>query len=137
MSFVLRINPQYRGGNFTQEVAMRELDSLSVKIPGGAAELCLDRGQTLDLNNAVSTTIECESGVVWLTQYDDCNDVVLRAGESFVVDHDGLSIVQVFEDAKIRVTAPHTEHEAAVSDRFLQRMSDFVPAFYRAEVAEV
>lgn len=116
---------------------MRELDTLSVKIPGGAAELCLARGQTLDLNDAVSTKIECESGVVWLTQYDDCNDVVLHAGESFVVNHDGLSIVQVFEDAKIRVTAPRSETETAVPDAFLRRMSDFVPAFYRAEVAEV
>jgi hypothetical protein len=125
--------PAYRDGNFLTEIAMRELNDLSVKIHGGAAELCLERGQTVNLSNARDTHVECESGVLWLTQYDDRNDVVLKAGESFVVDHDGLSIVQVFEHAKIRFTGPHTTHESTVLETLLHRLGEFVPVFHKTE----
>ena len=45
------------------------------------------------------------SGAVWLTQRDDSRDVVLREGESFVIDRPGRTVVQALDPAELRLNA--------------------------------
>lgn len=52
------------------------------------------------------TRIACTDGSLWITQQDDLRDIVLRAGESFVVDRDGKVIVTAASDAAFELFPP-------------------------------
>jgi hypothetical protein len=45
------------------------------------------------------------AGAVWLTQQDDQRDVVLREGESFVIDRPGRTLVQALDTSELRLDA--------------------------------
>ena len=53
----------------------------------------LKAGELLDINDGEGLTIECLEGAVWITQSNDPRDIVLHAGESFVLDKPGLALV--------------------------------------------
>ena len=53
----------------------------------------LKAGELLDINDGEGFTIECLEGTVWITQSNDPRDIVLHAGESFVLDKPGLALV--------------------------------------------
>jgi hypothetical protein len=53
----------------------------------------LNTGELLDINDGEGLTVECLEGAVWITQSNDPRDVVLNAGESFVLDRPGLALV--------------------------------------------
>jgi len=53
----------------------------------------LDAGKLLRLNEAEGTRITCIEGWVWITMDGDSRDMVLRAGEHFVIDRPGMTLV--------------------------------------------
>jgi hypothetical protein len=53
----------------------------------------LNTGELLDINDGEGFTVECLDGAVWITQSNDPRDIVLGAGESFVLDKPGLALV--------------------------------------------
>jgi hypothetical protein len=53
----------------------------------------LNTGELLDINDGEGFTIECREGAIWITQSNDPRDIVLRAGQSFVLDKPGLALV--------------------------------------------
>jgi DUF2917 family protein len=53
----------------------------------------LNTGELLDINDGEGFTVECLEGAVWITQSNDPRDIVLNAGESFVLDKPGLALV--------------------------------------------
>jgi len=53
----------------------------------------LNTGELLDINDGEGFTIKCLEGAVWITQSNDPRDVVLEAGESFVLDKPGLALI--------------------------------------------
>src|SRR5215470_12344071 len=53
----------------------------------------LKTGELLDINDGEGFAIECLEGAVWITQSNDRRDIVLRSGESFVLDKPGLALV--------------------------------------------
>src|SRR5262252_5253535 len=53
----------------------------------------LDTGQLLDIHDGEGGTVECLEGAVWITQSNDPRDIVLNAGQSFVLDKPGLALV--------------------------------------------
>lgn len=53
----------------------------------------LNTGELLDINDGEGLTVECLEGAVWITQSNDPRDVVLNAGQSFVLDKPGLALV--------------------------------------------
>lgn len=63
--------------------------------------VCLDpsvrvdlvRGGVVRLPEAVGTRILALAGALWVTLEDDPRDVVVEAGEAFVVDRAGLTLV--------------------------------------------
>ena len=57
------------------------------------------------LHDATGSMVKCLSGIVWLTMEGDYRDIVLEPGESFVVDHDGLTILAAQQPNAIEVSA--------------------------------
>jgi hypothetical protein len=53
----------------------------------------LNTGELLDIDDGEGFTVECLDGAVWITQSSDPRDIVLKAGESFVLDKPGLALV--------------------------------------------
>jgi hypothetical protein len=53
----------------------------------------LNTGELLDITDGEGFTVECLDGVVWITQSSDPRDIVLNAGQSFVLDKPGLALV--------------------------------------------
>jgi hypothetical protein len=51
------------------------------------------------LPDARSATLRVTRGTLWITQEDDAQDVVLRAGDNWVVERNGLTVVEAQEDA--------------------------------------
>jgi hypothetical protein len=67
----------------------------------------IEAREALALRDGRGSTITCISGTIWLTMEGDTRDVVLKAGESFVVDRRGLAILAAHESSVVDVCAPH------------------------------
>jgi hypothetical protein len=52
--------------------------------------------------------VACLTGHTWITQAHDMRDIVLSAGESFVLDRDGVALVMALDDALITVAPART-----------------------------
>jgi hypothetical protein len=53
----------------------------------------LNAGEMLDIDNGEGVTVECLEGAIWITRSNDPRDIVLEAGQSFVLDKPGLALV--------------------------------------------
>ena len=49
--------------------------------------------EVLDVRNGQGLAVRCLAGALWITQDGDTDDVVLEAGECFVLDRRGLALV--------------------------------------------
>ena len=65
--------------------------------------LQLAAGDLLRLETACGTTVRVTRGLVWLTQERDKADVVLREGDSFTIERDGLTLAQAQAASELRV----------------------------------
>ena len=61
----------------------------------------LSAGSILRVSDGQGRAIAVFEGQVWITQQGDQRDIVLAAGESFSLDHQGLTLVQAFRDSKL------------------------------------
>ncbi|HEU0203198.1 MAG TPA: DUF2917 domain-containing protein [Burkholderiaceae bacterium] len=61
----------------------------------------LGRRRHLKLQDARGTTLDCVRGTLWITQDNDARDIVLEAGERFVLDRDGMALVQAIDSADV------------------------------------
>ena len=68
--------------------------------------LKLDGHTTISIVDGNGARIAVTEGSVWITQEHDPRDVLLTAGESFVLDRDGTTIVEALHDAEIALDAP-------------------------------
>jgi hypothetical protein len=55
--------------------------------------LRLNTGELLDIHDGEGSEVVCLEGAVWITQSNDRRDIVIEAGESFVLDKPGLALV--------------------------------------------
>jgi hypothetical protein len=46
-----------------------------------------------DINDGQGFTVTCIDGTVWITQANDPRDIVINAGQSFLLDKQGLALV--------------------------------------------
>jgi hypothetical protein len=69
-----------------------------------ATDLDLAYGQTTAASGLRGGTVECLRGCVWLTHDGDCRDVVLRAGQSHMVDRDARLLVHGLAPSAVRLT---------------------------------
>lgn len=65
------------------------------------AALQLARGQTMKVHDGAGSTICAREGVVWITEEDSGNDVLLGPGQCFRLERPGLTLVQAFKDASV------------------------------------
>lgn len=61
---------------------------------------------TLSLADQQGQRVACLDGQVWITLQDDVRDVVLEAGDCFVIDRPGLTLVFALGDAILTVGPP-------------------------------
>ncbi len=65
----------------------------------------LARDGLLGIDDGRGLRLRVASGAVWLTQQDDGRDVVLREGESFVIDRPGRTVVQALDPTELALNA--------------------------------
>ena len=63
--------------------------------------LTLRPGQLLVLDDAEGTRIYACRGTVWVTEEGDLDDHIVSTGESFIVSHEGRTLVQAMQHARI------------------------------------
>jgi hypothetical protein len=49
--------------------------------------------EVLHIHNGAGLAVKCVRGVLWITQSNDTDDIVVRAGETFVLDRNGLALI--------------------------------------------
>lgn len=78
--------------------------------------LDLPAGAVLRLRHAAGTQITVLTGCAWATQEDDTRDIVLPRGSRFVLDRQGLAVVQMLEAGEVRIDAadPPPDFNASV-----------------------
>ena len=73
----------------------------------------LARGEVLPIPSALGLEVKCVRGDLWITQHADCDDNIIGAGQSFVLDRPGLALVSALLGRAVLVlqrvqTAPAT-----------------------------
>jgi len=63
--------------------------------------LCMKPKQLLRVGGGAGNAIVCHSGSVWVTQDGDLRDIILGAGESFVIERNGPTLVQALEQSAV------------------------------------
>lgn len=78
------------------------------QLPAGPAagngEIHLKKHQHLHMHAACGWTVHAKSGTVWITQDGDLRDIVLEAGESFVLDRDREALLSSLDDDEAQVS---------------------------------
>ena len=65
--------------------------------------------ETVTLPDVRSATLRVTRGTLWITQEEDPQDVVLRAGDTWVVERDGLTVVEAQDDVSFCVMGRRIE----------------------------
>lgn len=71
--------------------------------PAGQA-IHLDDRQHVALSDLVGWTVIPLAGTVWITLQDDSRDIVLEAGQSFVVDRPGKMVISAMGEVRVCVS---------------------------------
>jgi DUF2917 family protein len=74
----------------------------------------LSHGEIVELTDARGTTVRVTKGTVWLTQQDDTQDVVLRQGDVWTIERQGLTLLEAHGETLVCVVG---ERVAAVRSR--------------------
>lgn len=63
--------------------------------------------EVLDIRNGQGLVVRCLAGALWITQAGDTDDIVLKAGQCFVLDRPGLALVSApVETATVVIEQP-------------------------------
>ena len=89
--------------------------------------------EVVTLPDMRSATLRVTRGTLWITQEDDPQDVVLRTGDNWAVERNGLTVVEAQEDAIFCVTgrrfAPTVASRSARALSRWTKVRDAVAAF--------
>ena len=69
-------------------------------VPDNAA-LSLRKNQHLHLQDGCGWTVHAVAGTLWITQDGDVRDVVLEAGQSFVLDRSTTALLSPMPEAQV------------------------------------
>ena len=86
---------------------------------------CFEHGTIIDLAARESvplpdlrgTTLRVTRGSVWITQENDTQDVVLRAGDNWVIERNGLTLMEAQLDATVCVLGRHVDTQRVAAGR--------------------
>jgi Protein of unknown function (DUF2917) len=74
------------------------------------------------LNAGVGTCIECLRATIWITEHRSKDDIVLEAGESYVISREGLAVVQALQEALVGFRAPEARIPEAGLGTLIERL---------------
>ena len=77
-----------------------------MKIDVSAGEIRLIDNCPISLRGARGLRIACTAGTVWITVADEPGDIFLSAGQTHVVQGNGLAIVESIGSGSIRIGKP-------------------------------
>jgi hypothetical protein len=97
------------------------MQGIIMRVNASPFRISLQWGRPLTVADGKGTCITSRRGTVWITQDNDLRDVVLCGGESFVLDHPDLAIVQAFDTAEVMIMPPAPVAYPAVSQPPLAR----------------
>ena len=69
-------------------------------------DFALTEDHPLRFSNARGRRIECVSGVVWITAYNELKDFMLKPGEVFIVPNNGLTLIEAIDYCHVRIDLP-------------------------------
>jgi hypothetical protein len=72
----------------------------------GKSRLGMDRDQLIAVRDGKGVRVSCLSGALWITQEQSTSDVVLEVGQSFVIDHPGLTLIMALRLSNLQVSEP-------------------------------
>jgi hypothetical protein len=64
------------------------------------------RREAVTLNDVRGTILRVKRGTIWVTQEHDTQDIVLRAGDSWVVETEGATVIEAQDAALVQVVDP-------------------------------
>ena len=108
-----------------------------MRVNASPFRVSLQWGRPLTVADGKGTRISARRGTVWITQDNDLRDVVLSAGESFVLDHPDTAIVQALDRAEILIMPPTSGILPAPTPTFSQRLLQALRRGARPEPAVV
>ena len=74
--------------------------------------------ELLDIHDGQGFAVTCLEGVLWVTQSNDPRDVVIKTGQSFVLDRPGLALVCApIGPAAVVIEGARSRRPAAASGR--------------------
>jgi hypothetical protein len=74
--------------------------------------------EVLDIRDGQGLAVRCLSGALWITQDGDTDDIVLKAGQCFVLDRPGLALVSAPVSAATVVVEAATRASLCAGQRF-------------------
>ncbi len=74
----------------------------------GQRDVCIDlpAERHLTLDNARGTPLQVMRGTVWITQERSYVDVILQAGDHWVVERTGRTVIQAQSNASVCIAVP-------------------------------
>ena len=75
--------------------------------------LHLARREIVNIHDGAGLLVRCVRGVLWITQADDSDDIVIEDGQCFVLDRPGLTLVSALDGPADMVIA----HEPTAAER--------------------
>src|SRR6059058_4109541 len=73
----------------------------------------LAHGDLIELKDARGATVRVTQGTVWLTQEHDTQDVMLRTGDVWTVERQGLTLVEAQGEARVCIVGRVAQKIAA------------------------
>ena len=91
------------------------MEHLLTAFKGYDQPLDLGRYATLPLAQARGARVRCLRGTLWITQEGDREDYFVRAGESFTIERDGVTLVSAPHGrGTVLVMPPAPKRESAI-----------------------
>ena len=76
-----------------------------------ATNVNLGNRQSLAFDDIEGTALAVTRGTLWITQENDTHDVVLGPGDVWMVERDGLTIIEAQNDASFRALGASFDRE--------------------------
>jgi len=78
-----------------------------ISVKQGQAEYRLTENHPLRIDHAAGQRIECLDGVAWITAYGESTDFFVRAGTTFDVPNDGLTLIEAVGANTVSIRLRH------------------------------
>ena len=84
--------------------------------------------ELIELRDVRGATLRVTRGTLWVTQDRDVRDVVLRTGDVWTVERDGLTLVEAQGDATLCLAGGHAQRVRTPREptTFLARVGEFL-----------